>query len=100
MIAQEPDTSKSACHAFLTVVFSDALIEILATRTNAEIDNIKSDYREQFRRDLIKDLMDDTSGGFERLLLALANGSRDESSHSDMVSFIWIQLQGLSHDSH
>lgn len=62
----------------------DVLIEILVTRSNAEIEDIKRDYQDEFGRDLIGDINDDTSGGFEKLLIGLATGRRDETSKCDL----------------
>jgi len=56
------------------------LIEILASRTNAELLQLKAAYKKDLGRDLEKDLESDTSGHFKKLLLSLVNGCRDESS--------------------
>ncbi|KAM5142392.1 annexin A7 isoform 2-T2 [Mantella aurantiaca] len=55
------------------------LIEILCTRTNAEIRNIVACYKSEFGRDVEKDIRSDTSGHFERLLVSMCQGNRDES---------------------
>lgn len=57
-----------------------ALIEILASKTNAEIATTKAAYKKEIGRDLEKDLIDDTSGHFKRLVLSLTNACRDETS--------------------
>jgi annexin A7/11 len=59
------------------------LIEIMATRTNAEIRDIKAAYRTMFGKDLESALVSETSGYFKRLLVSLCNGARDESAHVD-----------------
>jgi len=59
------------------------LIEILSSRSNAEIARIKAAYKKDLGRDLEEDLMSETSGDFKRLLVSLANGCRDESSEAD-----------------
>ncbi|XP_024066787.1 annexin A1 isoform X2 [Terrapene carolina triunguis] len=56
----------------------DTLIEILASRDNREIREINRVYREEFKRDLAKDIASDTSGDFQKALLALAKGDRSE----------------------
>lgn len=62
------------------------LIEILCSRSNEEIANIKVAYKKLFDRDLVKDLEDDTSGYFRRLMFSLAQGSRSEEDiNEDMV---------------
>ncbi|XP_053158676.1 annexin A1 [Hemicordylus capensis] len=59
----------------------DTLIEILASRNNREIREASRAYQELFKRDLAKDIVSDTSGDFQKALLALAKGDRDESTH-------------------
>uniref|UniRef100_A0A8C5GTT9 Annexin n=1 Tax=Gouania willdenowi TaxID=441366 RepID=A0A8C5GTT9_GOUWI len=49
----------------------ETLIEILCSRSNAELVEIKSVYKELFKKDLDKDVAGDTSGNFAKLLLAL-----------------------------
>uniref|UniRef100_U3FXH4 Annexin n=1 Tax=Micrurus fulvius TaxID=8637 RepID=U3FXH4_MICFL len=59
----------------------DILIEILASRNNNEIRNLSRQYQEAFKRDLAKDIASDTSGDFQKALLALAKGDRNENPH-------------------
>ena len=63
----------------------EALIEILTTRSNDEINNIKSRYRVLYSRDLEKDLMSETSGHFKRLLVSLCQGCREEGIPLDQA---------------
>ncbi|XP_033617653.1 annexin A6 [Fukomys damarensis] len=55
-----------------------ALIEILATRTNAEIQAISEAYKEDYHKSLEDALSSDTSGHFKRILISLATGNREE----------------------
>uniref|UniRef100_A0A8D1YDS3 Annexin n=1 Tax=Sus scrofa TaxID=9823 RepID=A0A8D1YDS3_PIG len=55
-----------------------ALIEILATRTNAEIRAINEAYKEDYHKSLEDALSSDTSGHFKRILISLATGNREE----------------------
>lgn len=55
------------------------LIEILCSRTNQEIRDIVRCYQLEFGRELEKDIRSDTSGHFERLLVSMCQGNRDES---------------------
>jgi len=59
------------------------LIEIMATRTNAEIREIRAAYRIMFGKDLEQALVGETSGYFKRLLVSLCNAGRDESMQVD-----------------
>lgn len=56
------------------------LIEILCSRTNAEIQAIKDMYKKEFNRDLEKDVTSETSGHFRRLLVSMLQCNRDEST--------------------
>ncbi|XP_073797897.1 annexin A2a isoform X1 [Danio rerio] len=58
----------------------ESLIEILCSRSNAEIMEIKKVYRELFKKELEKDVAGDTSGDFAKLLLALVEAKREQSS--------------------
>jgi len=62
-----------------------ALIEILCTRSNAEIEQIKSAYKTLFKDNLEKDVMSDTGGTFERLLVSQLTANRDESGTVDQA---------------
>ncbi|ETE69011.1 Annexin A1 [Ophiophagus hannah] len=59
----------------------DILVEILASRNNKEIRDLNIQYQEAFKRDLAKDIVSDTSGDFQKALLALAKGDRNENPH-------------------
>uniref|UniRef100_A0A8C7DXN5 Annexin n=1 Tax=Naja naja TaxID=35670 RepID=A0A8C7DXN5_NAJNA len=59
------------------------LIEILASRTNEEMRRINDTYRRQYGTTLEKDIASDTSSKFQRVLVSLSTGNRDESSHVD-----------------
>ena len=54
----------------------DTLIEVLASRSNEEIKQIKKRYNEIYKRDLVKDVEKDTSGFFRKILLELLNANR------------------------
>ncbi|KAG9485087.1 hypothetical protein GDO78_008278 [Eleutherodactylus coqui] len=60
------------------------LIEILCSRTNSEIRNIVACYKSEFGRDIEKDIRSDTSGHFERLLVSMCQGNRDENPNVNM----------------
>jgi len=54
------------------------LVEILCTRTNAQIVKIKEKYKLLFNKDLEKDIMGETSGYFKRLLVSCLQANRNE----------------------
>ncbi|MBN3307080.1 ANXA7 protein, partial [Amia calva] len=60
------------------------LIEIMCTRDNRQIREIVSCYKTEFGRDLEKDIRKDTSGHFERLLVSMCQGNRDENQTVDL----------------
>ncbi|XP_067031902.1 uncharacterized protein [Acropora muricata] len=61
----------------------DILIEILCTRSNAEMRDIRAAYSKKYNSTLEEDLKGDTSGDLETLLVQLSKGERDESSEID-----------------
>lgn len=62
-----------------------ALVEVLCTRTNAQIRAFTAEYKIMFNKDLEKDIIGDTSGHFQRMLVALLMASRDESPEYDQT---------------
>jgi len=54
------------------------LIQIICTKTNDEIEELKKAYNEMFERELVDDIIGDTTGPFEELLVALLQGGREE----------------------
>ncbi|XP_029909598.1 annexin A2 [Myripristis murdjan] len=58
----------------------ETLIEMLCSRSNAELVEIRRVYKEMFKKDLEKDVADDTSGNFAKLLLALVKTKRADPS--------------------
>ncbi|KAM7385517.1 hypothetical protein PAMP_001599 [Pampus punctatissimus] len=60
------------------------LIEILSSRSNAEIKEINNIYRQEYKKTLENAISGDTSGHFRRLLISLAQGNRDEREAVDI----------------
>lgn len=56
----------------------ETLIELLCSRSNNELVEIKKVYKEMFKKELEKDVAGDTSGNFAKLLLALVQTKRAE----------------------
>jgi len=61
------------------------LVEVLCSRTNDEIEEIKAKYNEVYERDLESDLLSETSGCFERLLQSQCNAGREEGYDDNSV---------------
>ncbi|CAH2294141.1 Annexin A1 [Pelobates cultripes] len=59
----------------------ETIIEIIVSRSNQEIKQIKKVYQEEYKTDLEKDVIGDTSGDFQKILLALLKGERSEDSY-------------------
>uniref|UniRef100_A0A671TEV3 Annexin n=2 Tax=Sinocyclocheilus anshuiensis TaxID=1608454 RepID=A0A671TEV3_9TELE len=70
------------------------LIEILASRSNAEIREINQVFKAENKKSLEDSISGDTSGHFRRLLVSLAQGNRDESENVD-ISVAKQDAQGL-----
>uniref|UniRef100_A0AAV2L670 Annexin n=1 Tax=Knipowitschia caucasica TaxID=637954 RepID=A0AAV2L670_KNICA len=58
----------------------ETLIELLCSRSKAELEEIKTAYQELFKKKLEDDVKGDVSGDFRKLLLALVQTNRDEPS--------------------
>ncbi|XP_050816229.1 annexin A8-like [Gopherus flavomarginatus] len=54
------------------------IIEILASRTKVQIKEIIKAYKEEYGSNLEEDIKSDTSGYFERILVCLLQGERDD----------------------
>lgn len=61
----------------------DTLIEILATRSNERINQLKSRYIELYRKDLVKTINSETSGFFRTVLLKLLEANRSNNPCPD-----------------
>ncbi|XP_029019619.1 annexin A1a [Betta splendens] len=63
----------------------DALIEILAPKTNREIVAIKKAYKEDYKKELEEDIKSETSGDFRAALLAICKANRTEGVSEQLV---------------
>lgn len=59
------------------------LIEILCSRTNDEIEEIKEIFEKEFEHNLEEDVQSETSGYFKRLLVSQVNAGRDNTDEVD-----------------
>uniref|UniRef100_A0AAY5KQ74 Annexin n=1 Tax=Esox lucius TaxID=8010 RepID=A0AAY5KQ74_ESOLU len=74
----------------------DTLIEILASRTNKEIREIKVAYKEEYKKELEDEIKSDTSGDFRTALLSLCKANRSEDTTvnlelADSDARVWNQ---------
>ncbi|XP_076616080.1 annexin A11b [Chaetodon auriga] len=70
------------------------LIEILSSRSNAEIHEITRIYKAEYGKSLEDAIASDTSGHFRRLLVSLCQGNRDERETVD-ISLVKQDAQKL-----
>ncbi|KAK3106197.1 hypothetical protein FSP39_014869 [Pinctada imbricata] len=61
----------------------EVLVEVICTRSNEQIKNFKAAYKTLYNKELEEDVVGDTSGNFQRLLVGLLQGNRDESKEFD-----------------
>uniref|UniRef100_A0A672JPE7 Annexin n=1 Tax=Salarias fasciatus TaxID=181472 RepID=A0A672JPE7_SALFA len=64
----------------------ETLVEILASRNNRQIVDIKKAYKEEYKKDLEEDIRGDTSGEFRTALLELSAVFRSQASRTEGVS--------------
>lgn len=77
------------------------LIEILCTQSSREINEIKKEYNELFKRDLVNDIKNETSSEFKHFLLAILKGLRvpdtgtvvAEAAETDAKQLLAIQVK-------
>lgn len=62
----------------------DLLVEILASRSNSEINKIKAAFKEEYKKDLEEVIKSETSGDFTLALLAMLKANRYEGSDVDV----------------
>jgi len=61
------------------------LIEILFSKTNAELEEIKACYEREYSRQLIVDVAKETSGDFRKLLVDQVKADRDETDRANVI---------------
>jgi len=59
------------------------IIEVLASRTNDQINALKKAYQRVYEEELENDLENETSGTFKRLLISLVQATRDDEDEAD-----------------
>ncbi|KAM4729424.1 annexin A11a isoform 1-T1 [Anableps anableps] len=86
MLKSPTEFDASELHSAMKATGTDeaCLIEILSSRSNAEIREINRIYKETYKKSLEDAIKNDTSGHFRRLLISLAQGNRDERENVDV----------------
>jgi len=64
----------------------DALVEILCTRSNKDIADLKATYHKLYKKQLQEELSGETSGHFRRLLISMSTGARDEAGTDTSIA--------------
>ena len=62
----------------------DTLIEILATRPNYYINQIKERYKMLYSKELVNELSSELSGGLKKVMLTLASANRSNNTNPDI----------------
>ncbi|XP_061836755.2 annexin A1-like [Nerophis lumbriciformis] len=62
----------------------DVLVEVLATRTNEQIRDLKKAFKADYNKDLEDVIKDETKGDFTAALLAMLRANKDENIEVDM----------------
>jgi hypothetical protein len=62
----------------------DTLIEIIGTRPNWYLKKVKETFKKKYNEELEKDVIDDTSGDFQKLLISLLQCNRSENKNPDI----------------
>ena len=62
----------------------DTLIEILATRPNYYINQIKERYKILYSKELVNELSSELSGGIKKVMLTLASANRSNNTNPDI----------------
>uniref|UniRef100_A0A8B9JQ80 Zgc:101785 n=1 Tax=Astyanax mexicanus TaxID=7994 RepID=A0A8B9JQ80_ASTMX len=70
----------------------EPLLEILCTRTPQQLSSINAVYNKEYKCDLEKDLISETSGDFTKLLVALLKALSEELSNKKVDAGPWIRI--------
>ena len=74
----------------------EVLLEIICTKTNTQLEELKEKYTEVLDRDLEEDIENETRGDFGRLLIAILAAQREEGIDSIDEEAAEADAQGIS----
>ncbi|XP_071794155.1 uncharacterized protein [Asterias amurensis] len=85
LLAKREMIDATACHQALKggLPLTDTMIELLCTRNNSALSSIKKTYNKEYSTNLMDDIKSETKGQLRHLFLALAKGTRMESTAVD-----------------
>ena len=63
----------------------DTLIEVIATRSNERINQIKQRYQQLYKKELVKEIEKETSKFFQRILLELLKAERNYNTNPNQI---------------
>ncbi|XP_048057009.1 annexin A2 isoform X2 [Megalobrama amblycephala] len=78
----------------------ETLLEVLCTRTPRQLSNITTTYSQEFKRDLEKDLLSESSGDFSKLIVALLKTLSEELKNKKPAADVWIRILTSRHPDH
>ncbi|AWP21216.1 putative annexin A2-like [Scophthalmus maximus] len=77
----------------------ETLMEILCTRSGEQLQEISAAYKQLYKKDLEKELKGETSGDFEKLVLALLNKENVAGSVQRDITSLLASLNGKKADA-
>ncbi|KAM7535549.1 hypothetical protein Aperf_G00000090445 [Anoplocephala perfoliata] len=85
-IASIPEMLATTIHQAVKGAGTDEqlLIQAIMPYSNQIVGGIPAAYQKRFGRDVMKDVQSDTSGDFEKILIAMLQGQREENTNVDM----------------
>uniref|UniRef100_A0A673K4U2 Annexin n=1 Tax=Sinocyclocheilus rhinocerous TaxID=307959 RepID=A0A673K4U2_9TELE len=81
----------------------ETLLEMLCTRMPQQLSDIRAAYSQEYKRDLEKDLISETSGDFSKLIVALLkvrSSLSEELKNKKPAADIWIKLLTTRNPDH
>ncbi|KAM7535600.1 hypothetical protein Aperf_G00000097475 [Anoplocephala perfoliata] len=84
-LQEVPELKASALRKAMKGAGTDenVLVQVISVASNQEIQQIKQAYKDLFDKDLVRDITGETSGDFQRILVAILQAQRDEGARID-----------------
>ena len=68
----------------------NAITEIICFRDHERLEEVKKDYQQEYGKDLIAELKDETSGNYQKILMMIIEGKRNTNDQPDLQNCINI----------